>query len=132
MKCAVCSIKVMNVANIEYFEALERLKKNKPINVPKGSCINNDTVALEAGRKRGSIKRSRKEFEALILDIEGASAGALSCRHKSTSQEQELRSKLSKLREKVKETEEKYYATLGRELSLICQIKELKEQLNKR
>ena len=43
----------MNDTRQEYFDALDRLKSNNPTNVPKGSKINNDTVALEAGRKRG-------------------------------------------------------------------------------
>ena len=38
---------------LDYFDALERLKSGKPINVPKGTKITNDSVALEAGRKRG-------------------------------------------------------------------------------
>ncbi|WP_218208735.1 hypothetical protein [Acinetobacter sp. F9] len=54
----------------EYYAALERLKANKPTILPKGSAINNDTVALEAGRKRGSIKKSR--HVALIEAIEQA------------------------------------------------------------
>ena len=54
----------------EYYAALERLKANKPTILPKGSAINNDTVALEAGRKRGSIKKSR--HAALIEVIEQA------------------------------------------------------------
>lgn len=54
----------------EYYAALERLKANKPIILPKGSAINNDTVALEAGRKRGSIKKSR--HIALVEAIEQA------------------------------------------------------------
>lgn len=57
----------MSVLN-EYYAALERLKANKPTVLPKGSAINNDTVALEAGRKRGSIKKSR--HAALIEVIE--------------------------------------------------------------
>ena len=52
----------------EYYAALERLKANKPIVLAKGSAINNDTVALEAGRKRGSIKKSR--HAALVEAIE--------------------------------------------------------------
>ena len=36
----------------DYFEALERLKKGKPTNVPKGTRITNDSVSLEAGRKK--------------------------------------------------------------------------------
>ncbi|WP_331346297.1 hypothetical protein [Cellvibrio sp. UBA7661] len=55
----------------EYFAALERLKQNTPINVPKSSPINKDQVALEAGRKRGSI-RSRPGFERLIAEIDAA------------------------------------------------------------
>ena len=56
----------------EYFAALERLKKNAPLNVHKGSPINKDQVALEAGRKRGTI-RNRPGFERLIAEIESAS-----------------------------------------------------------
>lgn len=56
----------------EYLAALERLKKNASIRVPKGSPINKDQVALEAGRKRGSI-RNRRGFEGLIAEIESAS-----------------------------------------------------------
>ncbi|RBP30726.1 hypothetical protein DET50_107141 [Marinobacter pelagius] len=56
----------------DYYAALERLKKNKPVNVPKGTAINKDTVAMEAGKKRGSI-RKRPGFEQLIDDIEKAS-----------------------------------------------------------
>lgn len=56
----------------EYLDALERLKKNAPVNVPKGSPINKDQVALEAGRKRGTI-RNRPGFESLIAEIELAS-----------------------------------------------------------
>ena len=52
----------------EYYAALERLKANKPTILTKGSAINNDTVALEAGRKRGSIKKSR--HAALVEAIE--------------------------------------------------------------
>lgn len=52
-----------------YYAALERLKQNKPTNVEKGTAVNKDTVALEAGKKRGSI-RKRPGFEQLIKDIE--------------------------------------------------------------
>lgn len=43
----------------EYFAALERLKAGKPRIVPKGSRITNDAISLEAGRGKGSIKKSR-------------------------------------------------------------------------
>ena len=51
----------------EYYATLERLKVNKP----KGSAINNDMVALEAGRKRGSIKKSR---HAALVEAIGQNA----------------------------------------------------------
>ena len=54
----------------EYYAALERLKANKPTVLPKGSAINNDTVTLEDGRRRGSIKKSR--HAALVEAIERA------------------------------------------------------------
>lgn len=56
-----------------YFEALERLKSGKPIHLKRGSRITNDSVSLEAGRKKGSIKRSRPVFSELIQAIEAAS-----------------------------------------------------------
>lgn len=59
----------------EYFEALERLKKGRPVNVPKGSKITNDNVSMEAGRKKGTIKKSRPVFQELIKEID-AVAGA--------------------------------------------------------
>lgn len=52
----------------EYYAALRRLVNDKPSIVPKGSPINKTTVALEAGRTRGSI-RNREGFQQLIKDI---------------------------------------------------------------
>lgn len=63
-------MKISNTVK-EYFAALERLKQNAPINVPKESPVNKDTVAMEAGRKRGSI-RNRPGFHTLIAEIQAA------------------------------------------------------------
>lgn len=59
----------------DYYAALERLKANKPIILPKGSAINNDTVALEAGRKRGSIKKSRHAALVQAIELAAQQAG---------------------------------------------------------
>lgn len=59
----------------EYCAALERLKANKPTVLPKGSAINNDTVALEAGRKRGSIKKSRHATLIEAIELAAKEAG---------------------------------------------------------
>lgn len=56
----------------DYFEALERLKSGKPVIVPKGTKVTNDSVSLEAGRKKGTIKKSRQIFLELIKAIETA------------------------------------------------------------
>jgi hypothetical protein len=42
----------------DYFEALEKLRNNKPILLEKGTRITNGAVALETGRNRRSIKKS--------------------------------------------------------------------------
>ena len=42
----------------DYYAALERLKQINQAFLLKDSAINNYTIALEAGRKRGSIKKS--------------------------------------------------------------------------
>ena len=56
----------------EYFEALERLKQGKPLHVSVGIKISNDSVALEAGRNKGAIKKSRSIFADLIVAIDMA------------------------------------------------------------
>lgn len=58
----------------DYRAALHRLIKGKTQIVQMASAINKDTVALEAGRKRGSIKKSREEHSQLIVEIESAAA----------------------------------------------------------
>lgn len=71
----------------EYREALGRLVKNKPVRVPKGIRITNDAVALEAGRGKGSIKKSRVAFLLLIEEIDAARAlqmeGSIEEQHKA-------------------------------------------------
>lgn len=64
----------MSSALSEYFEALERLTKGRPVNVPKGAKITNDNVSMEAGRKKGTIKKSRPVFKELIDAIDTAAA----------------------------------------------------------
>lgn len=55
-----------------YYEALNRLQKGTPIVLPKGTRISNDSVSIEAGRKKGSIKKSRPGFLGLITAIKQA------------------------------------------------------------
>lgn len=107
----------------EYYEALERLEKNKPINIAKGSKINKDTVALEAGRKRGAIRTDREVFYDLLEDIEKASK-----KQEEPKKEQQL--KLDKVKEERDKYKKLYQEVINRELMYIEAINELEKKLN--
>jgi len=108
----------------DYFFALERLKSNSPINVPKGTKISNDTISLEAGRKKGSIKKSRAIFSDLILEIEKAKKEA--SKPSKTNDETLLEQK-----NKVEIYKSLLDESLAREVSLIHEVYELKRELAK-
>ncbi|WP_444997904.1 hypothetical protein [Aliikangiella sp. IMCC44359] len=113
----------MSKALDEYYEALDRLKANKAEIVPKGAKISKDSVALEAGRKRGSIKNSRAVFTDLIKDI----ANAAQNQNLKTKPKKEKEDKLRGDRDKYKRL---YEESLGRELSMLRQINDLKAVIN--
>lgn len=106
---------------ITYFEALERLKKGRQTIVPKGTKITNDAVALEAGRGKGSIKKSRPAFQCLIEAIHLA----------ATEQSQPKDDARDRLKS-VKNESQKYRAlweeALEREVSLLHELYLLKKQ----
>lgn len=106
----------------EYYEALHRLIANTPVNIPKDSKINKDTVALEAGRKRGSIKKSREIFGELIEAIEKAS------REKSKNKSQHIE-QITKLKDKINNYKCLYEEALNRELMYLERINELEKTL---
>ncbi len=106
----------------EYFDALDRIKSNNPIRVPKGSRINKDLVALEAGKTRGSIKKSRKTFSILINEIE--KAAQLQVEQKDTCVVHQLENrKLEKAHYR-----HLYHQSLNRELMLLEKLAELEKQ----
>jgi hypothetical protein len=105
-------------ALIEYFEALERLKKGTPLIVPKNTKISKDSVSLEAGRQKGTIKKSRPIFKQLIDAIDEAAL------------EQQLpalteREKLIKVKTKLENYRTLYEAAVAREIMLVRRIYEL-------
>jgi len=108
----------------DYFSALQRLISNRPVRVSTGSKINKDTVALEAGRKRGSIKKSRPGFTNLIIEINKASAP-------STKPKNDLSNRLKKIREDKNKYRERYHQSLNREIMLLNRLSELEKELNK-
>lgn len=105
----------------DYYQALERLINNTPVRVPRGSKISNDSVALEAGRGRGCIKKSRPQFFDLIEAIR------LAAEKQSLINVDEGQS----LREIALKYRSLYEAALVREVSLLVELTQLRAELAK-
>ena len=116
----------MSVLN-DYYAALERLKANKPIILPKGSAINNDTVAMEAGRKRGSIKKSR--HAALIEAIEQAAQAAGQNVLSPAQQVEQAKSKTKAVKSDYEQLQKDYEILLEKCNSLLVENFELRRKV---
>lgn len=110
----------MNEIELQYIEAWERLKAGKPKFVDKNMPINElNTVALEAGKKRGSLRKAN--FPDLCKQI----------------QEFEIKESLLQkcIREKnifkeiVEEKDRLWKDSLGRELMLKKRLIELEMEI---
>lgn len=108
----------------EYFAALERLKKGRPTIVPKGVKISNDAVALEAGRGKGSIKKSRPVFADLIHAIEAAA-------REQTRPKNEHQERVDQARSAANQRRRELEASLAREISLLHELYEVKKKLSR-
>ncbi|MDM1344505.1 hypothetical protein HXZ95_09665 [Acinetobacter pseudolwoffii] len=110
----------------EYYAALERLKANKPTVLPKGSAINNDTVALEAGRKRGSIKKSRHAalVEAIELAAQKVGQNILS----PTQQVEQAKNRTKAVKTDYEQLKEDYEKLLEKANSLLLENFELRQK----
>lgn len=114
----------MATALEEYYEALDRLKGNRPLRVPKGTRITNDAVSLEAGRGKGSIKKSRALFADLIFAIDAAAAEQVA--PAAAGQE-----KIAKTKAQVEHYRVLYEEAIAREVSLLKENFELKRELKR-
>ena len=112
----------------DYYAALERLKANKPEVLPKGSAINNDTVAMEAGRKRGSIKKSRHAalIEAIELAEQQAGQNVLS----PAQRIEQAKTKTKAVKSDYEQLKEDYEKLLKKFNSLLLENFELKKRIN--
>lgn len=99
----------------EYFDALKRLKEGRPENVRKGTKINNDSVSLEAGRKKGTIKRSRPVFGSLIAAIDMAAK-------ENSGPVDEAKERLVKAKAEAARYRVLWEESLCREVSLVKQL----------
>lgn len=106
----------------DYFAALERLKKGRPDILSKGTKITNDAVALEAGRGKGSIKKSRPVFTDLIQAIDAAAA-------EQSKPKNEQKVRLNKAKSTADQVRRDLEAALAREISLLHELYEVKKTL---
>lgn len=112
----------------EYYNALERLRTNKPKVLLKGSYnINQDTVAQEAGRGKGSIKPSRKQFKDLIDEIEKV---ALIYNNKEKDKLIKAKALAAKYKLERDNFQNDYHAALNREMMLVRRLGDLEKQVN--
>lgn len=111
-------------ALIEYFDALQRLQQGKPERIEKGSPINKDNVAKEAGRARGSI-RDRPGFEDLLTAIE--TAQKQQPRRRSSLNEKE---RIHRLNEKLYRLEQENNRLKSRYMSLLYLNLEMAKKLH--
>ena len=118
----------MSKALVNLNEALNRLIANAPIRVPKSSKINNDTVALEAGLKRGAVKRSRPELAELLDNIKEAEAKRLGKEYSKKNSKTVMQNETLKLKQQLKELQEKYDVQLSQINSLIFENHRLKRE----
>ncbi len=107
-------------SNEDYFSALKRIIEGKTRILPAKSSINKDTVALEAGRKRGSIKKSRTEHSSIIAAIEAAAAQSLNA-SKQTLNPDSLKQKNKTNHDEIKKLKKDYEQALCQIVSLIHQ-----------
>lgn len=108
----------------EYFAALHRLKSGQPSVVPKGTKITNNSVALEAGRSKGSIKKSRAVFSDLIQAIDDAAT----IQAKPNNEQKE---RLTKAKGQAAQCRQDLDAALAREISLLHELYETRKKLAK-
>lgn len=108
----------------KYYQALERLKTGRPIILPKGQKITYDAVCIEAGMGKGSIKKSRPVFAALIAAIDEQKIN-------QTGPAKDANLKLLHAKAAAKDYRERYEAALGREVSLLREVYKLRKDLSR-
>jgi hypothetical protein len=106
----------------DYWDALARLENDRPDRMPRGTEISNDAVSQEAGRGKGTIKKSRPGFEKLISAIKEA---------RSTQQKSETNDgeQVASLAARVADLQIQLDAALGREMSLVYELYEIKMKM---
>jgi hypothetical protein len=116
----------MSKVKQEYFKALERLKNRAPEIIAQGYKINNDTVALEAGRKRGSIKPTRMPDVIAAIELV-----ANDFNPKEVSSLKKKQAQVISIKKEKDDYKVKYQKSLNRELNLMIELEKIKGELIK-
>ena len=106
----------------EYFSALDRIKQGIPRIVRKDARITNDSVSLEAGRQKGSIKKSRQQFGALIAAIDDAA-------FEQSRPQNDQGQRLKRVKETAATLRIELDFALAREVSLLAELYDTKKKL---
>ena len=99
----------------QYFAALERLKA-------RGEPISNDAVALEAGKGRGSIKKSRPAHAELVAAIDKAM--------KEQQETKVVADPVPGLKRDIEELKMRLDQSLDREVALLHELYDLRAKVN--
>ena len=103
---------------------MHRLNGNRPVLVPKGTKITNDSVSLGAGREKGSIKKFWEFFADLILAID-----ATVTEHSASEDAKE--EKLAKRKAQANRYRALYEDAIAREICLLKENFALKRELKR-
>ena len=99
----------------QYFAALDRLKA-------RGEQISNDAVALEAGKGRGSIKKSRPAHAELVVAIDKAM--------KEQQETKVVADPVPGLKSGIEELKRRLDHALDREVALLNELYDLRAKIN--
>lgn len=109
----------------QLFEALMRLVQSRPIRVPTGTAITLKSVALEAGKSPGIIKKQRPVYAELIKEIKRCAA-----EQKERGQpRKQVNEATRRWKDEAERSKNLYHQSLARELMLLHQLDEAEHLL---
>ncbi|WP_105255656.1 hypothetical protein [Pseudoalteromonas sp. T1lg75] len=117
------------------FEALERIKANKPviskfIDLPRNK-VTAAVISQEAGFDSGYLKKNRPQHQEVISLIESYRAASIKSTLSTKEKFNRERRKVERLQARLGDVEGKLYQSLARELLLLDQIEQLEKKLKK-
>ncbi|WEL57613.1 hypothetical protein PZ739_10815 [Pseudomonas kermanshahensis] len=115
-----------------YWDALSRMEEGIPLIVSPDAEINYDTVALEAGRSRGSLKASRPQHANIRDAIERAAKEINDARSAGVPvSKAELKRKIKAERERAESFKALSDQILAREIMLLRHVAKLEKEIDR-